>query len=537
MNKAKSGQFNAKCHFFVILAILVMPVSCALDRHMKTKTIIQETACGHCDGPCFQGHCLFELNEVEFHSLDKQGNHSVKSRKTHLTSMVKSETQKQRSSVEFHALDHKGKHSVQSRSIHLESMVKSEIQKQRPSAGNVPRQASSLGSFSIAESNHHSEGGALEHQADPSRSSRGNLHASQGEVAFLSKDASNFRAKVQADEERLMSLSEENAKLRSENTQMEQKFHSWATALAQITAREARMAEIIGGTGNEPSGPESWDPSKAENWKRHSWGFMEWLVNIPSEFKDTVATIQGLIFMVAFAFAAFVMYKYRSRVLMLLFDTEEVKLGWQDVLWFFISCCGLCHRPLKPLGRAVGLTYQAVEISEIQIGHLPAQGDVFVKIDIGTNPLIHTRTINKSDGIFLRFKEVFKVNVRKTDPPCVFQIIDQDILMHDHIAKVELDAWQFVNLAHKGNKDGKSGYYRFDLQHSDGRIKKPPTKGEIRPYIAMRLRAVSKDEKFKGFGGSMNAQRSQRDFLATLESQPGQTHFTRNPQTNELNLP
>lgn len=309
------------------------------------------------------------------------------------------------------------------------------------------------------------------------------------------------------------------------------------------------MAEIVAAAKDDDN-----DLSKLDTWKRHgsmvighgssfASGTMDgvsWLLNAV---KDIYSSIQGIFFMAVLSIGCFVAYKFRARILMLLFETEEIKLSWQDVVWTILSCGGVCW-PLEPLGRWLGLAYIAVEISEIQLGHLPSSGDVFVVIDISTNPLMNTRTINQSDGVFMRFKELFKVNVRKTDGPCVFKIMDQDILVHDQIAQVELNAWEFCNLAKQGSKTGKSGYYRFDLQHGEKRTKHAKGKHDgMRPYIAMRLREVTGDWKFGGFGtfagmtGNTDARRTQRDFLETLNSQPGQTHFSLDPTTNELILP
>jgi hypothetical protein len=236
------------------------------------------------------------------------------------------------------------------------------------------------------------------------------------------------------------------------------------------------------------------------------------------------------------------MYKFRARILFLLFETEEVKFSWQDAIWGILSCCGMCW-PLEPLGRFIGLAYEAVEISEIQLGHLLVGGDVYVSIDIGTNPIFNTRTINQSDGVFLRFRETFRVNVRKTDNPCIFKIIDQDVLMSDQIAQLEINAWEFVRLAKQGRSDASSGYYRFDLQHRQRRNRQQ-TKGPggHRPYIAMRLREVTSD-KFKGFSGDFQAKKSGNQFLSTLKAnetkgqQSGyKTHFQLDPNTNELDL-
>eukprot|EP00746_Dinoflagellata_sp_MGD_P167027 gnl/MRDRNA2_/MRDRNA2_97324_c0_seq1.p1 gnl/MRDRNA2_/MRDRNA2_97324_c0~~gnl/MRDRNA2_/MRDRNA2_97324_c0_seq1.p1 ORF type:complete len:470 (+),score=62.76 gnl/MRDRNA2_/MRDRNA2_97324_c0_seq1:85-1494(+) len=355
------------------------------------------------------------------------------------------------------------------------------------------------------------------------------------DVAFLSTDASSLRKKLLADEKQMQSLQSENMRLRFEKTQVQEEFRTWATALGRITSREARMAEIIGAAKIDPTQSKTWEDAGSQV-ATHGSSFASWIFSIPTALKSIVDSLQGVIFLIVLTIGLFVLYRYRSRVLMLLFETEEVKLSWQDILWECLSCCGVCW-PLTPLGRALGLTYMSVEISEIQLGHLPCKGDVFVTIDIGTNQLMHTRTINRSDGVFLRFRERFKVNVRKTDGDCVFKVTDQDILVHDEIARLEISAWEFCKLAKQGNKSGGSGFYRFDLQHG-GQKRTKHIKGHhdsVRPYIAFRLRDVT-ENTFTGMTEQGDATKS-RVFLESLKSQPGQTHFTLDPSTNELDLP
>jgi hypothetical protein len=233
------------------------------------------------------------------------------------------------------------------------------------------------------------------------------------DVALLSQsafeDTSNMRVKLREDQQQLLSLRLENMQLRSQKAEIQQEFRTWATTLGHLTAREARMAEIIGAAKWSDISKIGEDMSKltdsstgtdGDNWKDAAQGALQggeaigsWFMNLPSNFKSTVDTMQGFAFLVMFAFGLFVCYKYRSRVLMLLFETEEVKYSWQDALWGCISCCGVCW-PLAPLGRVIGLDYIAIEVSEIQLGHLPAKGDVYVSIDIGTNQLMNTRTQN-----------------------------------------------------------------------------------------------------------------------------------------------
>eukprot|EP00746_Dinoflagellata_sp_MGD_P162878 gnl/MRDRNA2_/MRDRNA2_90624_c0_seq1.p1 gnl/MRDRNA2_/MRDRNA2_90624_c0~~gnl/MRDRNA2_/MRDRNA2_90624_c0_seq1.p1 ORF type:complete len:488 (-),score=91.70 gnl/MRDRNA2_/MRDRNA2_90624_c0_seq1:9-1472(-) len=474
------------CLASVLLRLLVLPCMAAwagkasLDMHRSTKMAGADFACGQCEGSCFAGHCLFDVVDDVAPSVSEWQGATRQPTASHQMSTGMSDQDK------FPG-----------------SMAAALQQQTAPAANFLP-------------------------VADLMRSSKGEQQALQGDVAFLSSETSSLRAHLRADEQELQQL-------RSEKQKLQEQLRIWSNSLAHITEREGHMAELIGIARNGTRSPGS-----DSQWAHYADSFSAWLMNLPFDFEKGAAIVKDLIFMLVVVVTVCVMYKFRGKILMLLFETEEIKLSWQDIVWSCLSCCHLCW-PLEPLGRAVGLTYISVEISEIQLGHLLVGGDVYVSIDIGTNPLLNTRTINKSDGVFLRFKESFKVNVRKTEKPCLFKIMDQDVLMHDQIAQLEINAWEFVNLARKGSADANSGYYRFDLQHRQRRIKGGTVKGftnpgALRPYIAMRLREVTND-RYGGMGGDFLAKQSQKEFLHTLNSQPGETHFTLDPNTNELKLP
>lgn len=465
------------------LVVLVVPVWAVLDQHTNKKMTSEVSACGHCKGICFEGDCLFDGPDEDQH------NDTASPETTHPPLLVAApETQK------------------------------------------LPVSPKALKAAPID-----STGGILS-VAELWRFSKGEQQALQGDVAFLSTATSALKAELQADEQQLQSLRSEKKQLESDKMQLQQQLRTSRTALADITAREARVVELIGALRNSSS------VGNSLSYGFDSWSSVgSWILATIWKVRDTASFIQSVIFMLMFMIGVALMWKFRSRFLMLLFETEEVKFSWQDLVWSCISCCGVCW-PLEPLGRALGLAYQAVEISEIQLGHLLIGGDVFVSIDIGTNPLMNTRTINKSDGVFLRFNETFRVNVRKTDAPCLFKVIDQDVLISDQIAQLEINAREFVNMATKGSADANSGYFRFDLQHRERKkgqgVKMPRTRspGITRPYIAMRLREVTGD-KFAGVSGEYLEQRSGAEFLETLKNQPGENHFILDPNTNALKLP
>lgn len=475
----ESECFDKYLHLVMIFFVLVMPAWAALDQRKNKKMIDNESACGSCDGSCFGGHCLFDVTDDAASPVPQQFNADLRPGSLHPKFENPGITENQKTQRSLLAL---------------------QAQATVPAPGLLPI-------------------------ADLLRSSKGEQQALQGDVAFLSTEASGLRAQLRADEQELQQV-------RSEKMQLQEQLRKWAIGLAHITAREAHMLELVGVSRNvsESSTSTLWDVIEGE------FGFL--LGTLSSRVRDTTATLQAIVFILTLVIVLALAYKFRARILFLLFETEEVKLSWQDVVWGALSCCHLCW-PLEPLGRAIGLAYQQVEISEIQLGHLLVGGDVYVCVDIGTNPLLNTRTINQSDGVFLRFRETFKVNVRKTDGPCVFKVIDQDVLMSDQIAQLEINAWEFVNLARKGSSDANSGYYRFDLQHRQRRMKQQVMKGPggLRPYIAMRLREVTSLKPPSGFAGDLMAKQSQKDFLQTLNSQPGTTHFTLDPNTNELKLP
>lgn len=489
---------GANCHFwllvaFELLAVNTMPARGALDLHKNRKTVRDEFGCGQCDGSCFGGHCLFDVIDdaappVSRVDVDPHGA-ALNSR---------SEQQKARDGDSYGA-------ALDSRSEQQKMIAAPQLQK---------RVGGPTTNFLKVE--------------DLLRSSKGEQQALEGDVAFLSTETSSLKGIMQADEQELQEL-------RSQKRQLQHQVRILSTGLADIQNREASMAELIRQARNN-----SMEPSTVDRFATYTESFSGWIISIPSNTKTVIEILKDLIFFLVFSIAIALLYKFRSRIMMFLFDTEEVKLSWQDAVWYGLSCCHMCW-PLEPLGRAIGLTYQTVEISEIQLGHLLVGGDVYVQIDIGTNPIFNTRTINKSDGVFLRFKENFKVNVRKTDNPCVFKIIDQDVLVSDQIAQLEINAWEFVNLACKGSADASSGYFRFDLQHRQRRLKQQTFAGftnpaGYRPYIAMRLREVT-NNRYHGAIGAFRAKQAQKEFLQTMESQPSETHCTLDPNTNELKLP
>lgn len=452
----------------------------ALDQHRNTKIVHDDFGCGECDGSCFGGHCLFNVLDDAAPPLSQQRNDPLESTAGGISEQQRAEAV---------------------------------LQSPPGSAENALPIAYLL------------------------RSSKGEQQALEGDVAFLSTETSSLRAHLRADELELQDL-------RSQKQQFQHQLRIWSNGLADIEDREARMAELLGLARN---GSVS-SSGKSNGWVDRYWEYTEdsvtlWIKNLPHTASNFVQFMKDAVFLIGFVIALALIYIFRSRFLMLLFDTEEIKLSWQDVVWTCLSCGHYCW-PLEPLGRALGIAYQTVEISEIQLGHLLVGGDVYVQIDIGTNPLLNTRTINKSDGVFLRFNSIFKVNVRKTENPCVFKVFDQDVLLHDQIAQLEINAWEFVNLARKGSADANSGYFRFDLQHRERRLKsgklgKSFTNPDgVRPYIAMRLREVTDtNDRYHGTLGTFRAKNSQKEFLHAMDSQPGETHFKLDPNTNELQLP
>lgn len=488
---AGASLFIRNCLASVLVRLVALPcitawaAKASLDMRKSTEMSGDSFACAQCEGSCLDGHCLFDVVDDAAPSVSQWQDATRQPTASHQVIAGMSEQGK------------------------VPGSMAAALQQQTAAGGFA-------GSFLPV--------------ADLLRSSKGEQQALQGDVAFLSSETSSLRTHLRADEQELQ-------KLRSEKQKLQEQLRIWSNSLAHITEREGHMAELIGiarnGTQSQSHGSGS-----------HVWGYADsvsaWVMNLPFDFEKGANVVKDMVFMLCLIITIALMYKFRSRILMLLFETEEIKLSWQDIVWWCLSCCHMCW-PLEPLGRAVGLTYISVEISEIQLGHLLVGGDVYVSIDIGTNPLLNTRTINKSDGVFLRFKESFKVNVRKTEKPCIFRIMDQDVLMHDQIAQLEINAWEFVNLARKGSADANSGYYRFDLQHRQRRKWQKTVKGftnpnALRPYIAFRLREVTND-RYGGVGGDFEAKRSQKEFLHTLASQPGETHFTLDPNTNELKLP
>jgi len=156
---------------------------------------------------------------------------------------------------------------------------------------------------------------------------------------------------------------------------------------------------------------------------------------------------------------------------------------WRDIATQALTCGGRLA-VLEPALRYVGVASYKIEISEIHLGSLLGGDDVFVRLVDGgaAGQERRTKVVRRSDGSFLRFVEVFVLDVRKVDGKLLISVHDD----RGELASLELPALELIRLARRPNQE----YFRSELQPS-------PVLGVIlqgsqrRPYAAMRIRDIT----------------------------------------------
>lgn len=223
--------------------------------------------------------------------------------------------------------------------------------------------------------------------------------------------------------------------------------------------------------------------------------------------------------------------KNTDRVMFFFFGTKECKCSWPDAVMWLCSCCGCCHNNciVQSCGRFFGVDYLVIQMDEIRVGHLPYGGDLYVHIAAGINPDFNTGCILRSSGEFCEYDEVFNLNLRKFDGDVIIKVMDQDILAHDEIGRVEMDSSDVIRLARR-NKSGQ--IYRFDLKlPGKSAAERKSGKGPrgVQPYIAMRITDVTHEtEQTRGRSGMEESRR--------LISTPGLTHYKIDPADNQIDF-
>eukprot|EP00746_Dinoflagellata_sp_MGD_P003030 gnl/MRDRNA2_/MRDRNA2_105906_c0_seq1.p1 gnl/MRDRNA2_/MRDRNA2_105906_c0~~gnl/MRDRNA2_/MRDRNA2_105906_c0_seq1.p1 ORF type:complete len:323 (+),score=45.41 gnl/MRDRNA2_/MRDRNA2_105906_c0_seq1:131-1099(+) len=255
------------------------------------------------------------------------------------------------------------------------------------------------------------------------------------------------------------------------------------------------------------------------------------LLIVVSFLADTTRVIKTAFVLFITVTVATWVYKNPDRVMYFFFGTKECKCSWPDAVMWFLSCCGCCHNNccVKACGRCLGVEYLVIQMDEIRLGHLPFGGDLYLNVSAGTNPEFCTGCILRSSGEFCEFEEVFNLNLRHYDGDVVIKVMDQDMLSHDEIGRVEMDASDFIRLARR-NKTNQ--IYRFDLKlpgKSAAEKKTRSGKRGVQPFIALRIVDVTGEtEQTLGRTGMEESRR--------LISTPGLTHYKIDPSDNQIDF-
>lgn len=126
--------------------------------------------------------------------------------------------------------------------------------------------------------------------------------------------------------------------------------------------------------------------------------------------------------------------------------------------------------------RYAGLMPCKVEVAEIHVGNLLAGKDFCIVLRDGQGSEHRTQSVQQSDGSFLKFGEIFTLDVRKSDQPVTLSVIDAN----GECARLEIPARNLVSLAQRRHER----YFRSDLSTPRPQPGNPP-------YAAMRFRDVT----------------------------------------------
>jgi len=138
------------------------------------------------------------------------------------------------------------------------------------------------------------------------------------------------------------------------------------------------------------------------------------------------------------------------------------------------------------LTRVFGRSSYRIQISEIHLGRLLADGDVHVALRDPKGTWMKTQVVRQSDGSFVKFKDVFTCDVTKQDDACLFAVFSGET----RTAYLQLPARDLVNLSQRRHQQ----FYRTELVADPPIAKSGP--GDVlarKPYAAMRIRDITTD--------------------------------------------
>jgi hypothetical protein len=141
-----------------------------------------------------------------------------------------------------------------------------------------------------------------------------------------------------------------------------------------------------------------------------------------------------------------------------------------------------------PMLRLAGYGAHELEISQIQVGNLPAGGDVFVAIQVGRSREVRTQVAERSMASVVQFKEPLRFSIPWFGPDsrrCLFRIGNADLPSEDTIAFVEIPSKELLQRLKV--RRGHPQLCNFTL------LSKVPTMNGTHPYISMKLQDVSSE--------------------------------------------
>jgi hypothetical protein len=129
-------------------------------------------------------------------------------------------------------------------------------------------------------------------------------------------------------------------------------------------------------------------------------------------------------------------------------------------------------------GQGMGLIPYIVRIEEICVGNIPVgspgvmssipilsalapgeTADIFVELDLGINPTMSTRVVEGSNGECVYFADTFNVNCHDSalEGDLRIRVMDQDVVGHDELAYVNIEAKQLIAMARDRRMHGAGG--------------------------------------------------------------------------------
>lgn len=134
--------------------------------------------------------------------------------------------------------------------------------------------------------------------------------------------------------------------------------------------------------------------------------------------------------------------------------------------------------------RCLGIVEYKIEVSEVHVGSVLSCGNVYITLQHGKRTM-RTRVLRRSDGSFLKFNEVFIMNMLCPGEPLTMTVIEEQ---GGELAKLTIPATEVVRVATSEHLS----YLRSELTPNvDGLRQLGKNLEGRKPYAAMKLRNVT----------------------------------------------